>query len=76
MPAGFLHCLLFLNIGVVWPFSFADVIEWRIVGWLPCKAAVTDAYGETEAIVKSIFTAYESELGLPIERYKKVIRKA
>ena len=49
-----MHCLHFLNIGVMPPFGFADGIEWRIVGWLPRKATVADAYGETEAIVHTL----------------------
>ena len=32
--------------------------------------------GETEVTVQRVFEKYESELGLPLDRYKKVIRKA
>lgn len=31
--------------------------------------------GETETEVQAVFTSHESELGLPAERYKKVIRR-
>ena len=31
--------------------------------------------GETEVTVQNVYTKYESELGLPLDRYKKVIRK-
>ena len=31
--------------------------------------------GETEVTVRNVYTRYESELGLPLERYKKIIRK-
>lgn len=31
--------------------------------------------GETEVEVTSVFEKYEGELGIPLERYKKIIRK-
>lgn len=40
------------------------------------KVIVIGYDGETEVEVRAVYTRYESELGLPIERYKKVVRKA
>lgn len=40
------------------------------------KVIVPGYDGEKEVEVKDIFEKHESELGLPLERYKKVIRKA
>ncbi len=43
----------------------------------PGDIVVVPGYeGETEVEVLGIYTKYESELGIPPERYKKVIRKA
>ncbi|MBO5076598.1 MAG: sel1 repeat family protein [Clostridia bacterium] len=39
------------------------------------KVVIMGYEGETVVEVKAVYTRYESELGLPLERYKKVIRK-
>ena len=39
------------------------------------KVIVIGYDGETEVEVKAVYTRHESELGLPVERYKKVVRK-
>ncbi len=31
--------------------------------------------GETEVVVQKVYSRYESELGLPLDRYKKIVRK-
>ncbi len=40
------------------------------------KVIVTGYDGETEVEVLQVYTKYETELGLPLDRYKRVIRKA
>ena len=40
------------------------------------KVIVNGYNGETEVEVVNTFDKYESEIGLPIERYKKIVRKA
>lgn len=39
------------------------------------KVIVIGYDGETEVEVRSVFIGYESELGFPVEKYKKVVRK-
>ncbi len=43
----------------------------------PGDIVIVDGYnGETEVTVERVVTRRESELGLPIERYRKILRKA
>ncbi|MBO4790729.1 MAG: sel1 repeat family protein [Clostridia bacterium] len=48
----------------------------EIPGIQPGDRVIVNGYdGETEVTVRRVYTRYESELGLPLDRYKKVIRK-
>ncbi len=40
------------------------------------KVVVMGYDGETEVYVVDVMDKYESELALPIDRYKKIVRKA
>lgn len=40
------------------------------------KVIINGYDGETEVTVVDVFDKYENQLGLPLERYKKVVRKA
>ncbi|MBR2741098.1 MAG: sel1 repeat family protein [Oscillospiraceae bacterium] len=43
----------------------------------PGDRVIVEGYdGETEVTVQKVFTEYESELGLPLDRYKRILRKA
>lgn len=39
------------------------------------RVIVNGYNGETEVEVVDVFDQYEGELGLPLERYKKIVRK-
>ena len=48
----------------------------EIPGVEPGDRVIVIGYdGETEVVVQKVYSEYESELGLPLDRYKKIVRK-